>query len=190
MGTAVATGIVVTVTVALDPQDTWFDVVAAVFWSLMFAFPFVAYYGLPLLKAGMRVRYQISIDDVRRSDFRAPVLYLRPFAAEAWGFATFDSRAATFEGYLTAALEKRIGPSIALGNPEDYLPAKGATRTYASDQGWYENFERLARESACMVMVAASSQNLVRELALVWRDRLQRRLFSLRGISLPRTSSC
>ncbi|HEY4962907.1 MAG TPA: hypothetical protein VII29_18780, partial [Terriglobales bacterium] len=61
-----------------------------------------------------------------------------------------------FEAYLGGAFRERIGPFIALGNPEDYLPPEGANRTYVDDEGWYEYFERIARRAACMAMSVSS----------------------------------
>jgi hypothetical protein len=82
-----------------------------------------------------------------------------------------------FEVYLGSEFRERIGPFIALGNPEDYLPPEGAIRTYADDEGWYEYFERLARQAICMVMPVSNSGNLQRELALLRGEGLQQRLF-------------
>jgi hypothetical protein len=82
-----------------------------------------------------------------------------------------------FEVYLGSEFRERIGPFIALGNPEDYLPPEGAIRTYADDEGWYEYFERLARQAICMVMPVSNSGNLQRELAFLRGEGLQQRLF-------------
>jgi hypothetical protein len=82
-----------------------------------------------------------------------------------------------FEVYLGSAFRERIGPFVALGNPEDYLPPEGATRTYADDEGWYEYFERIARQAVCMVTSVSNSANLERELTFLRREGLQQRLF-------------
>jgi hypothetical protein len=82
-----------------------------------------------------------------------------------------------FEVYLGSVFRERIGPFIALGNPEDYLPPEGAIRTYADDEGWYEYFERLAQQAICMVMPVSNSGNLERELAFLRRHDFQQRLF-------------
>ena len=83
----------------------------------------------------------------------------------------------TFELYLGPELQNQIGPFIALGNPEDYLPPQGATRTYFQDEGWFEYFQRMARLSACIVMPISDSDNLQRELTF---------LRSLRGLQWRR----
>jgi hypothetical protein len=109
-----------------------------------------------LISTGERLRNQVTIEDATKSDARLVVLFLRPFAADEWPFVR-DSREQilgksgddrpvtfTFEEYLRDTFWKRIGPFVALGNPEDYLPRRGAVRTYAVDEGWYEYVERLA----------------------------------------------
>jgi hypothetical protein len=134
---------------------------------------------------GLGVRNQVTIEQVLKSDPRLPVLYLRPFAAEGMPFllrAAGSGRSSriesiTFEKYLAGEIRKRIGPFVALGNPEDYLPRGGAVRTYADDEGWYEYFERLAGRAACIVMLVSESDNLHRELTFIHREGLQRRLF-------------
>jgi hypothetical protein len=117
---------------------------------------------------------QKTIEDELKLDARPSVVFLRPFAAED---LTFVEPKVTFEQYLGAAIRERIGPLVALGNPEDYLPRPGAIRTYADDEDWYEYFERLASQAACIVMMAANSDNLQRELTFVRREGLQHRLF-------------
>lgn len=81
-----------------------------------------------------------------------------------------------FEVYFTRTFQDRIGPFVALGNPEDYLPPEGATRTYADDEGWYQYFERLARQAVCIVMPVSCSDNLQRELEFLRSEGLQQRL--------------
>jgi hypothetical protein len=90
-----------------------------------------------------------------------------------------------FEVYLGSEFRKRIGPFIALGNPEDYLPPEGAIRTYADDEGWYEYFERLAQQAICMVMPVSNSGNLHRELAYLRAEGLQQRLFIFTPLCRP-----
>jgi hypothetical protein len=164
-------------------------------------------FGKALIITGKRVKKQVSIEEAVRSDPRSPVLFLRPFVAErvpfvqgfnskygryageaqqllATGRSMSDSAgnkdptiSIMFEVYLGSEFRERIGPFIALGNPEDYLPPEGAIRTYADDEGWYEYFERLARQAICMVMPVSNSGNLQRELAFLRGEGLQQRLF-------------
>lgn len=166
--------------------------------------------GMGLINVGKRIKGQVAIEDVARSDPRRPVLFLRPFVADIQPFVQGPSskygkyssgaqQAMThlrsladtegnrldedptisipFEMYLGPACRERIGPLIALGNPEDYLPPEGAIRTYTQDEGWYEYFERLARRAGAVVMPLSSSDNLLQELTFLRREGLQRRLF-------------
>jgi hypothetical protein len=146
---------------------------------LLFSFGLV---GLALINAGKRF-HQVTIEDLTKSDPRSLVLYLRPFAADRALFAhvvhdKYDERF-TFEHYLCHAFQERIGPFVALGSPEDYLPPFGdaAVRTYATDESWYEYFERLAGRAGCIIMLVAHSENLQQELTFIRREGLQRRLF-------------
>ena len=171
--------------------------------------------GIGMILTGRRLHNQLSIEEATRQDVRAPVLFLRPFAAESTPFvqgpnsrygqyaSELQQWAITlgtlhdkdgnspnedptvfipFERYLAATFRERIGPFIALGNPEDYLPPEGAIRTYAADEGWYEYFERVACQCTCLVMPVSSSANLERELAFLRREGLQRRLFIITSL--------
>jgi hypothetical protein len=122
---------------------------------------------------GERLRNQTTIEDVTKFDARLPVVFLRPFATEQMFFV----KGYGFDEYLRSAFWELIGPFVALGNPQDYLPR--AFRTYVDDEGWYEYFERLAGQAACIVMPVSNSDNLQRELTFIRRQGLQQRLFIL-----------
>jgi hypothetical protein len=142
-------------------------------------------WGFFFIVYGLSIRNPETIEGALKSDARLPVLYLRAFKSENLAFvltAVGSGRSArlesiSFERHLGSAIRERIGPFVALGNPEDYLPHGGAVRTYAGDEGWYENFERLAGRAACIVMNVSDSNNLKRELTFIRREGLQRRLF-------------
>jgi len=82
-----------------------------------------------------------------------------------------------FEEYFADALNARIGPFFALGNPADYTPPEGATRTYTKDTEWKDYLDRLARKSSCIVTEVASSINLQWEFEYLRREDFQRKLF-------------
>jgi len=151
---------------------------------VFFMVPIVCAYLL--IVYGRSIRNPPTIEDELKSDARLPVLYLRPFMSEGVAFVMRETgygrsrriEQVRFDDYLKPAIEGLIGPFVALGNPEDYLPhMKGAVHTYADDEGWYEKFEQLAGRSACMVMRVSDSNNLKRELTFIRREGLQRRLF-------------
>lgn len=166
-------------------------------------------FGGYLVFLGRRVRAPKSLEEVAQTDPRQPVLYLRPFNQEseffvsgpksrygqyARGLQRFimnlpdlredapddDSNVGIrFEDYFTDALEARVGPFCALGNPEDYTPPEGAARSYATDTDWKEHLERLARRSSCIVAEPAGSDNLRWEFEYLRREGLQQKLFIL-----------
>jgi cadmium resistance protein CadD (predicted permease) len=163
--------------------------------GLMFFFAycglFLALLSLYGFAADKLRRNQKTIEEIPKYDPRLPVVFLRPFAQDDRPFALGYSdeisddgksgstryAAIPFEEYLLVTFWERIGPFVALGNPEDYFRHDGAIRTYANDEGWYEYFERLAGQAACMVMTVSNSDNLQRELTFIRRQGLQRRLF-------------
>jgi hypothetical protein len=85
--------------------------------------------------------------------------------------------AVTFEEYLAEALSNSIGPFVALGSPEDYLPPEGALRAYADDTHWKEIFHRFARQSACIVAEVGASANLRWEFSQICHEGMQEKLF-------------
>jgi hypothetical protein len=165
------------------PSGEYFTTELAVGFMIFMAF--FAWPGVSLILAGYSVRNQKTIEDAVKSDARLPVLYLRPFRAEGAPFVlrpagsgrSFRYEPITFEDHLGPTIGERIGPFVALGNPEDYLPHGGAVRTYADDKDWYEHFERLAGRAGCIVMQVSDSNNLKQELTFIRREGLQRRLF-------------
>ena len=130
-------------------------------------------------------------------DPRSPVLYLRAFHEESdafmWGpkdemqrytelpftAQTWPSVCVTAEQYLAGAVEHRIGPLVALGNPVDTLAPEGAARSYPGDDDWQAHFFALARESAAFLMSASRSANVLDEARWIRRNGWQERLFLL-----------
>jgi hypothetical protein len=156
-----------------------------IFWPVFLAL-IPAMWGAYSIVYGRSIRNPPTIEDALKSDARLPVLYLRPFRAESAAFVLRNAgsgrsariESVRFDDHLKPAIEGRIGPFVALGNPEDYFPhLGGAVHTYADDEGWYERFERLAGRAACTVMRVSDSNNLKRELTFIRREGLQRRLF-------------
>lgn len=158
-------------------------------------------FGISAILLGRRAASIKSVEEVIGSDHRAPVLYLRPFRQEQLTFirgkksqlAPYMSRAKRlfvsggrdsnpevnirFEEYLQAALNKRIGPFVALGNPEDYVPLEGAARTYARDAEWMQHVESLVAGCSCIVAEIGISRNLSWEMNYLLQNGFQRKLF-------------
>lgn len=122
-----------------------------------------------------------------RFPYRPPVVYLRAFEREAetfarenWRWDRFRSnfvRSAlhrrpwlryTFEEFISAEVNARIGPFIALGNPLDFVPPEhSAARAYAPDTEWNTYFDDLASRAACLVATHIASDNVVWELSRI-----------------------
>ena len=172
------------------------------------ALGFASVFGGYLIHVGRRVHGAKSLEEVAQTDPRQPVLYLRPFNQEseffvsgpksqygqyAKGFQRFamnmDFRedasdddpmvGIRFEDYFTDALEARVGPFCALGNPEDYTLPEGAVRTYAADTDWRDHLSRLAKRSSCIVAEPAGSDNLRWEFEYLRGEGLHQKLFIL-----------
>jgi hypothetical protein len=122
-------------------------------------------------------------------DLRQPVLYLRAFEAEDEVFVLVTSdeareldvpvymltsiyHEATLERYLAPAVQRHIGPFIALGDPDDYVPPAGAQRQYFADDSWFEAYKTLAQRARVIVMRPQQSSNLLLELTWL-RDSAQ-----------------
>jgi hypothetical protein len=138
-------------------------------------------------------------------DPRPPVVYLRPFQQEEETFAQLPWRwrdfwvnagrsiihrkrwlSLTLEDYLGIEVSARIGPFIALGNPVDFVPPEGAARTYVADDEWTKHFEEMVRRARCIVLMAATSDHVLWELAQIRLMGLQQRLFVLTKPKLVR----
>jgi hypothetical protein len=69
-----------------------------------------------------------------------------------------------------------VGPFVALGSPEDYLEPIGATRTYAKDQTWKEDFHCLAESAAAFLLEVAGSDSVNWEFEHIrqmnWHERV------------------
>jgi len=138
-------------------------------------------------------------------DSRPPVVYLRPFQQEEEAFVQLpwhwrdlwtnavqiimrrrSWRLLTLEQYLGVGISARIGPFIALGNPVDFVPPEGAARTYVADDEWTKHFEQMVSRARCIILMAATSENVLWELAQIRSMGLQQRLFVLTKPQLVR----
>lgn len=144
-----------------------------------------------------RQRNAPGVLEVLEQDPRKPVLYLRAFNQESQFFVigpknkygdftnSLHARLAkegenvgvTFEEYFGGAITESIGPFVALGSPEDYIPPQGATRMYATDADWMQRLTELAQGAACILVEVGKSSNLRREFEQLGRLDLQHKLF-------------
>jgi hypothetical protein len=117
------------------------------------------------------------------NDPRPPVLFLRSFRHDdlrkggmGRGIVRFFSRSVgkSFDEILAPAMNK-IGPFIALGNPEDFLPCLGSSKVYQRDDAWQETLISFLRPNQAgreglVILLEGDSPGLEWEMAQV-RDR-------------------
>ncbi len=110
--------------------------------------------------------------EVLASDRRAPIVYLRPFAA--------DRRASGYEVRLARSL-RDLGPIIAVGRPEEKLPATTyISRGYVADERWQDWVVDLISRAQLVVLQIGTSEGLMWELMqVVWMVRPDQLLLCL-----------
>jgi hypothetical protein len=143
-----------------------------------------------------RVRHASSIEEVKTQDPRPPVIYLRAFNQEE-EFFSYGTRswkevligmalrrnekpALSLEEFLHDAIVSKLGPFLALGSPEDYVPPAGAVRSYADDNTWQEYFVKLAKEARCFLLEVNHSSNLAWELSTLHNMGLGHKIIIVR----------
>jgi hypothetical protein len=131
-----------------------------------------------------------SYEELRESDGRAPVLFLRPFRDDQislesahipWYMRTFDPavEAGTLEELLIQKYS-HIGPLLALGNPSDELPPIGAARKYVNGNEWRDVVLSLMQESSKIIIAVADTDSMIWEIENVsTRGYLDKTVFVL-----------
>lgn len=104
-----------------------------------------------------------SFDEVRQTDDRPPVLFLRPFHNDQ--VALPQERSGPFDTVIPKFTEppnidqallpiaSLYGPVVAIGRPDEQLPPFGAARRYIDGEGWHEVIRDLALASKAVVIV-------------------------------------
>ncbi|HYW85818.1 MAG TPA: hypothetical protein VFB30_21375, partial [Spirochaetia bacterium] len=116
-----------------------------------------------------------SVSEILRKDTRPPVLFLRSFESDSARVAGVLAEilpmfpvwmGTTFEETLAPAMQ-RLGPFVALGNPEDYLPSPGAAKAYQDDDAWQEFVLDLLRRAGVIIIQEGVTPGLRWELSQV-----------------------
>lgn len=127
-----------------------------------------------------RRHLQASADELRATDPRPPVLYLRSFEADDVMTAS-RGLGNSAEEALVAALNA-IGPVVALGEPGEKLPPLGAARAYSTDDRWQLHISDWAAEASQVVLLAGHTPNFWWEVRhLVASGALDKAVFLLPG---------
>jgi hypothetical protein len=151
-----------------------------------------------------RARASRQINDALKSDKRRPVLYLRGFKDEAlpfdklagrdpwWGIIRGDLRGKALfpwvphygpknlELYITDAVERKMGPFIALGNPDDFFAPVGAAREYHGPD-WRKEFEGMVGKCIAVLVLPGSARELDWEMGWLLESGNAAKLFLLFG---------
>lgn len=112
-----------------------------------------------------------SAEEAMTKDPRRPVVYFRSFEDDlrfAWsskkhGRPLFFGRYRTEEEQIVKEL-KRIGPVVAIGNPEEKVPLAGASRLYTTDDLWRETAEQLLDRAALVVYRVGTTPGFIWEV--------------------------
>jgi peptide/nickel transport system permease protein len=143
--------------------------------------------GLMLLRHARRLS-MATVADVRRSDPRRPVLYLRSFGDDVapirrrFGLLglllPFVPEHVTLEEAVVDAMWSQ-GPVIAIGRPGESLSPLGAARVYLGDEEWQNQIEGWLAEATAIVCVLGSTSGLDWEFAQIRTRELLTRVVAV-----------
>lgn len=124
-----------------------------------------------LLRRSWQKRARTAEEELMRSGSRRPVLYLRSFALdERIGRPYWTERwlglypMQTAEQAVTKRLRK-VGPTIAIGRPDEQLPGLGAARFYVSHDRWQAKVAEITKESQLVLFATGVTEGLKWEIS-------------------------
>jgi hypothetical protein len=125
--------------------------------------PFIALF-LPVAAAEMtRRHYVMRADRLIELDTRHPILFLRSFRSDKvrlWGKGVLGKlRGPTIDAAITP-FARRLGPFVAIANPDEKLPRLGAAQTHYSNDTWQNAIARWVGMAQMIVMVAGRTEGL------------------------------
>jgi hypothetical protein len=130
----------------------------------IFAFPRL----VKLIVRGRRMRAPRALDILSRAD-QPYVVLLRSFDDDDLIDPSFPATAhiapGRYEERLVNAL-RPIGPTVALGAPEEPQPELGAARLYVTDAHWHAAIKHLVEKAAAVLAIVGRSQGLWWEIDL------------------------
>ena len=139
----------------------------------------IALVSVAALGALARRHYVLRADRLLELDNRRPILFLRSFADDKvwlWGKGIFGKfRRKTIDEAIEG-LAKRLGPFVAIANPNTQLPRLGAAQTYFSNDTWQNAIARWVQTAQMIVMVAGRTEGLRWELDHILADEGQAKL--------------
>ena len=114
----------------------------------------------------------LLIEELPVSDTRPRVLLLRSFSMDE-NKETGNRRNMSIEEFIGAPIIREVGPFIALGNPDDYLPTTGAIKSYRPHNDWKSYVTQRVAEAGCVVVLEGATESLGWELRLL-RENMER----------------
>jgi hypothetical protein len=140
---------------------------------------YIAWVVVVALGALARRNYVLRAERVLELDNRRPILFLRSFADDKvwiWGKGLFGKfRRKTIDEAIEP-FAKRLGPFVAIANPNTQLPRLGAAQTYFSNDTWQNAIARWVQTAQMIVMVAGRTEGLRWELDHILADEGQAKL--------------
>ncbi|MEL7469496.1 MAG: hypothetical protein AAFN27_13645 [Pseudomonadota bacterium] len=137
-----------------------------------------------------RTFMRTSLQKIQHQDARAPVLFLRSFLNDQVALQTKEfslerwlldgaSQGMTLD-YLVLGEGTTVGPTVALGNPDDPAPPYGVARGYFTHDTWQQAVGRLCEDSVAIVMVLDTTEGVKWEIGhIVQKNYLPKTLFLL-----------
>lgn len=151
--------------------------------------PTLAVGGFMLVDAGRYARYLgarnrlPSAEEVLVLDPRRPVVFLRAFGIDERR-ARVGGQLMTLEEVVGPPIFWHVGPFIAVGNPDDYIAAGGAAKSYQANESWQGYVTAMVQRASCVLVAEGGTRGLGWELGLLRATLEPRRVFF---VTIPRS---
>ncbi len=153
----------------------------AFYLAIILVIPFVI--GV-LAKSSVRraeAQMRTSLETIQHLDERAPILFLRSFLNDTvplpkgnFTLARWlldDAGSMDSLDMMILAEGTRVGPTVALGNPDDPAPPYGVARGYFEHDSWKEAVIGLCERSAAIVLVLDETEGVEWEIGHIAAKR-------------------
>ncbi len=85
----------------------------------------------------------------------------------------------TFDEFISDPAKRLLGPVIALGDPNDYLPSHGAAKVYQGDDSWQDKVMEYINYSSVILLLEGDTRGLSWELEYIRQNVPPQRVFIL-----------
>jgi len=156
------------------------DTAARAYLGLALGFILLAFWGARTLRRHGRRLLRQSASEVRQSDDRPPVLFLRSFKDDRIALrrsrARFDFGLFNPGGYPDTVEEllldhtSKYGPVVTMGNPADASPPVGVSGSYVNDRDRRSTVRTLMADSSLVVLGLETPDGTQWEVDTIVRD--------------------